>query len=430
MPTGNAKKWLLLLVCIFSQLVTAMQYALHAPFYPSEAVSKSMTPSQIGVVFAIYSLIQCAGNILIGQYQCELGIKCLAVLSTFFAGVSCLFFGILAKFDNDSSFLMYSILLRIVQAISFSSVATSVLTILQCVAENHFETVLALNQAVGSLGYTISPVFGGYLYDIGGFYLPFTVIGAPLIFLSILVCALLTTDVTPQSRKCTKPSYKTVLTKKEVWLSLTVNTVGASGYGFLLSILELHLGPMQLSALMVGSMFFNSSVCYSMTSQLCCLLCDRGLPPTFFLLIGDVLVCVCFALLGPISESYGDLNFWIIFSAMLINGVGCGSQFIPSLIHMKKHCMGIGQMECYGIRDLVARTWLASINFGSMLGPYVGGNLYQHFGFSYTCILIIALNALHAVATGLCMLSSCVKAIKRPGEVCQEVLEAKSETRQ
>ena len=75
---------------------------------------------------------------------------------------------------------------RILEGIcSAVSVAAYTATFIQLYPER----VVAISAWCGSasgIGYSVGPVIGGFLYDIGGFYLPFMVIGILAIIFSLI----------------------------------------------------------------------------------------------------------------------------------------------------------------------------------------------------------------------------------------------------
>ena len=60
------------------------------------------------------------------------------------------------------------------------------------------------------IGYSIGPIIGGFFYDIGGFHLPFLVIGILSILFSILTVVALPNDEFKKRGSAKKCSLKTI----------------------------------------------------------------------------------------------------------------------------------------------------------------------------------------------------------------------------
>ena len=71
-------------------------------------------------------------------------------------------------------------------------------------------TIISWNEAILGIGYSIGPVIGGFFYDIGGFHLPFLVIGILSILFSILTVVALPNDEFKKRGSAKKCSLKTI----------------------------------------------------------------------------------------------------------------------------------------------------------------------------------------------------------------------------
>ena len=64
--------------------------------------------------------------------------------------------------------------------------------------------------SVLGIGYSIGPIIGGFFYDIGGFHLPFSVIGILAIFLSIVTVFALPHKEFQKRESAEKYSFRTI----------------------------------------------------------------------------------------------------------------------------------------------------------------------------------------------------------------------------
>merc|ERR1711981_930799 len=141
---------------------------------------------------------------------------------------------------------------------------------------------------------------------IGGFVLPFAVMGSILAFSSIFIYVVLpeTPEAPAQSESTVKPSMKNALTKPAILIALfKVGSVAAS-LGFLQTTLEPHLHDIKppLSSFQVGALFMVVGGTYGLSLPLWGYLCDSKLTknsPKFVEVIGAIFIGAGFLVLGP-----------------------------------------------------------------------------------------------------------------------------------
>ena len=119
------------------------------------------------------------------------------------------------------------------------------------------------------------PLIGGALFDIGGFPLPFFVMGG---FHSILLlfgfCIFPDTPYNHDMNKSALPILP-LLKIPRLILGLLVLFCGAITTDFLEPSIELHLKPFNLSSTLVGFVFLTASVTYVIATPVFGYLCDK-----------------------------------------------------------------------------------------------------------------------------------------------------------
>ena len=118
--------------------------------------------------------------------------------------------------EDSNNYLIFSLLLRILSAISeaafFVSVTPLALKVSTYVLKHYVlkylklkkflqnspkekeATVLSVMETTFGLGMMLGPFFGGLLYEIGGFYFPFAVCGG-----SLMICAIISFSILESS---------------------------------------------------------------------------------------------------------------------------------------------------------------------------------------------------------------------------------------
>ena len=70
--------------------------------------------------------------------------------------------------------------------------------------------IISWSETVLGIGYSVGPVIGGFFYDIGGFHLPFLVIGILAILFSIVTVVALPHKEFQKRKRAEKYSYRTI----------------------------------------------------------------------------------------------------------------------------------------------------------------------------------------------------------------------------
>ena len=99
----------------------------------------------------------------------------------FINGSSFILFGVLQWVDDTNTFLFFSYLIRFIEGIGAAATWTSILAIVMAKFPDKKATAKAWCDASFNCGLTIGPVIGAFMYDYGGFFLPFAITGSSII---------------------------------------------------------------------------------------------------------------------------------------------------------------------------------------------------------------------------------------------------------
>ena len=124
---------------------------------------------------------------LVGKYLSVWGVKAIFPAGFLIDGSSFILFGLLQWVDDTNTFLIFSYLIRFIEGVGAAATWTSNLAILMAKFPERKATVKAWCDASFNFGLTIGPVIGAFMYDYGGFFLPFAVTGAAIILSGVLV---------------------------------------------------------------------------------------------------------------------------------------------------------------------------------------------------------------------------------------------------
>ena len=162
---------------MFLSLFSPINQSIIAPFYPLEAAKKGVTESISGLVFSIHAFTVMVASPLIGIITPKLGAK--RVLLTGILGSACAIvaFGALDYVKDTTLFIVLCFLVRICEALG--SCAFSTVSYIYIM--NEFSAVVGwafgLLETFVGLGMSLGPGIGGGLYGLGGYALPFYLLG-------------------------------------------------------------------------------------------------------------------------------------------------------------------------------------------------------------------------------------------------------------
>ncbi|KAJ6636068.1 MFS-type transporter SLC18B1, partial [Pseudolycoriella hygida] len=335
------RQWLTLLVIGLADFCNAVCVSLQAPFFPQEAEKKGATATEYGLVFGVFELVVFLISPLYGQYLNRIGPKVLFNGGIFTTASSAICFGLLDKVEDHTSFVALAFTIRIIEALGNAAFLTASFAIIAKEFPDNVGTTFASLETFFGLGLIVGPMVGGTLYSLGGYFLPFVVLGSAL-----FVTALLTACVLPKH----PPEYDS----------------GQAGL-------------------------------YALSAPFCGILVDKFINPKYSSCFGSLSIAVGFCLIGPASFLPIETKMSTIIAGLVLHGLGIACQLVASFSDAL--CTSIKKglpdnIETYG---LISGLWTSTFALGAFIGPSVSGALYDSIGFREATIFVIGLHSLVAV---------------------------------
>ena len=164
-------------VVSFAYIIWGICGSLLPPFFPDEAKSKGASLSQSGFVFGVFSLAGFISSPFFGKYGGNVSPRFLYIPGSFAIAACTLVFGALHFIDNLNLFLSLSYFLRIILGIANAAGWSSLLATLITIFPDKVAKIVAASEFFYGIGYMLGPAVGAFLYNLGGFVLPFEIIG-------------------------------------------------------------------------------------------------------------------------------------------------------------------------------------------------------------------------------------------------------------
>lgn len=367
-------------------LFAGVSLSLMSPFYPSEALSKGVSVTLSGVVMGSVFISTIIFTPICGRYIDTLGARKFLLIGATVCALGNIVFGFLNKINGSMEFFGVSVLVRVVVALGESAMTPSCYTLAaQQVDHQHQGKALSLAEASFGVGTMFGPSIGGFLYEFGGFSLPFWAAGGTL-FILMLISVVCLEDKTDQyttvdgERKIT---WKQVLASPGVAVSVFGLVFAGSAWSWYSATLEPFLGSEYgLTSAQTGLVFTAFGASYTIFNPIFGYFSDKGMDGLSALILGNTLISLGFMFLGPIPQlsSIGG-HLWLTVVSISVQGLGSAATYLGSLLYMLKGVKEAGLPETEQVKSMVSSLWIVSDCFGGYAGSTLGSIAYDNVGF-------------------------------------------------
>ncbi|XP_076361387.1 MFS-type transporter SLC18B1-like isoform X2 [Tachypleus tridentatus] len=338
----------------FAFTCQASCYALVFSFFSKEAERKQMTTTQYGFLYGVFSLTTFLLSPVIFKIIPKISPKCLLISGICLGGGATIFIGTLIKSPSDVTFLTLSFVGRIVQAIGSASLFTLGYVFIANEITEYRSTALASSEMFYGFGVTIGPAVGGALYEVGGYMLPFFLIGGIHLCLSAIMFFLL-----PETE------YATQDNKGEV-LKIILNP------SFIVAMINILTG-----FIIVG---FNEATLEPHIRQP-----DSFLP----LYITNSVSIMSLLLIGPAPFLPLKITFWLVIFAQVLLGIGTGGKVIIGFNYALRSTISRGFPNNVTTLTIVSGLFNSAASFGCFIGPSLGGALLEQMGYENGTMVLL-----------------------------------------
>ncbi|XP_023340181.1 MFS-type transporter SLC18B1 [Eurytemora carolleeae] len=359
-----------------------------------------------------------------------MGVKRTLNLGIALVGVILILYGCLGLLNSGEWFLGLSLILRIFEGCGNAAFLTASFSAIAQKFPTNVASMFALIELFFGIGEIVGPVFGGALYEIGGFTLPFAVMGSLLFTSSIFIFFFL--PDTPSETLGPKPSMLSALTKPAIVIALFKVGSAAASIGFLQTTLEPHLHDIKpygvpLTPFQCGALFMVVGGTYGLSLPLWGMVCDSKLTrdsPKYVELFGSVLIAMGFMVLGPFKYLPFGKTLGSIIAGMSIHGLGLGASVVGGFTDVHKSAIRCGFPDTIETYGLVSGLFASVFAFGAFVGPTVGGILYDAITFRWAIMFIVGLEVVAFILIFTFLLMDC----RNPTPVLDRSISTISET--
>jgi len=384
----------MILIC-WGAFGTGVALTILTPFYPSEALSKGVTVTQSGLVLSSVFIATLIFTPIFGKYIQTLGCKKFIILGASIIGIGNASFGFLYQVEETNLFFGLSILVRVIVAVGEASFTPAAFALAgKQVSPQNQGMAMSFAESFCGVGTMFGPTIGGYLYDIGGFPLPFWIFGGFSLLLAVC-CVFLMRKVEEAFEETAEDqkdvSWREVLTAPGVAVSLSALICAGTAWQWYAPSLEPFLVQTYgVSSFQTGLVFMAFGVTYTLSTPIAGFLTDRGVDSVNFVIIGNFLILVAFIFLGPVPVLRSVLGSKLELTVVSVGlqGLGSGATYLGSLLLMMKGVGLAGLPDKEQTRGMVSSLWISADCIGGYLGATLGSLAYDNYGFESGSVIM------------------------------------------
>ncbi|XP_008193647.1 MFS-type transporter SLC18B1 [Tribolium castaneum] len=375
--------------------------SIMAPFFPREAAEKGLSDTVSGFIFSFYALVMFLTSPIFGKILPKFGAKGLFLSGMLMAGICNLLFATLEYVKNYTLFTTCCIVIRGFEALGASAFSTASYVFVVNTFPQNIGSVLGILETFVGLGMSTGPALGGVLYSLGGFSMPFFVLGIVMVLFVPLNLWML-----PKIEDCNvsnrPPSICRLIRVPTVVITGLVVVIVSSSWAFLDPTLEPHLRQFNLTPEKIGLIFLLFSGLYGVSSPAWGWLADKVNNHWSMMVVGLFMCTIGLLLLGPCPYiPFLKSTLWLNLVALSILGISVALALLPTFQGLLSSAISSGCGDTLSTYSVIAGVWSCVYSLGEVVGPSLGGFLLQHYGFPITSTIMASMTFGLAVITFL-----------------------------
>lgn len=166
-----------------SEILYNISYTVLSAFYPGIAEEHNISIWVLGIIFAVSPFVSIPASFVVGKYMKKLGRKYVFIFGMILNTISMLII-VIAVYTNSVSFLLLSIISRIISGIGEGCTMNAAPCILMTESPGEMDKIITYFEVCSGLGLFLGPIIGSFisLYSLSlvfvfaaGIYLVFTI---------------------------------------------------------------------------------------------------------------------------------------------------------------------------------------------------------------------------------------------------------------
>ncbi|XP_046444388.1 MFS-type transporter SLC18B1-like isoform X2 [Daphnia pulex] len=358
------QKWTLSLICVV-YFFCFCAISILSPFFRKMAVLHNISTSTYGLIFSIHPAVVFCTSPFIGHITPSIGPKFMFTSGVFLCGSCNLLFGTLQHIQDDTQFTILCFIVRGLGAVGASAFSTAGATYVANLFPDKICVIMGILETFIGLGFSIGPLIGGALFTLGGFQLPFYIMGlVMLLTLPFSFYFLPTTN--PTNNKGILGTKVFVIFKiPAVFIICLVIAVSSSAWSVLEPTLIIHMEQFELTPMQLGFLFLVTSISYAISSPFWGWLVGKYDNGNSMMTIGLSVTAISLLLLGPSPILPGLPNvLWLNILSLVLIGVFVALAYVPTYQALLQFATQVGCDTELSTYSIIAGLWASMYSLG------------------------------------------------------------------
>ena len=370
-------------------MFSAMGYSIVAPLFPVLGKDFEISEALLGCIISTFAITNCITTPFVPKLCKRFSRIRLLYFATFFEATCTLTYSFLEKIPSLSLFLIIVFSLRIIHGIFASFIITLVYSLTCSLSdEDEIKNNLGYIEIGMSLGSSAGPLFVSIFYKIGGYKLPFLLLGL-FLYISVYLTKILENEKLDKNEIEEEPSFFEFLNNFDIILISGALILSMIAFTFYFPSLTNHLYEKYNLGVSSSSLFFSVPLLSYLIVVNFINLISKKLGNFHSLSVGILVNVIGVYLIYPLPPFPNNIIFIIIGLSL----IGAGSLvFIFSLLELSRIIKTLsGNYDQNTINDIASAVNNLFTGIGDLLGPIIGGALSSHFSFKISCIFIFVI---------------------------------------
>ena len=380
------------IIIFYLNILGAMSFSLIAPLFPPLCKLKGISNQVCSYIISSICITQIYGSIYCPSFSEKIGMKKLMLISLIGQTICTFYYGLMAFIGNNFLFVFTGFIARLLHGLFSAFVSVIAFSITSLINEGkELERATGYMELSWGIGLAVGPAIIGAFFDIGGFCLPFIIIGfvdlsGVYLFYSIPDKDLEESksrkgSINSQEGQVTKEkfSFLKVISYLEFMLLVGCIMIELNTTDFFVPTLVNYLYDSFSIPTSRASLFFLSStfgyiICTQMINKLTDLCNNFQL-----IFLGHLLASFCCLLTAPMGIL--PHNYIFIILGIFFQGYIGGLINIPSFIELSNYGKKVFPNNSQLQRDIPSSLFNFSFFVGDLIEPVIGSWITAHFNF-------------------------------------------------
>ena len=371
-------------------MFSGMAYSIVAPLFPSVAEKNGVNEEILGYLISTSALSSFIVSPFVPIIIKKFGRIKILYISTFVEATCVILYGFFNYIPSYKSFLIVSFTIRTIHGLFCGIVSILVYSLISSISsEDEIQIALGNMEVAWCIGLSAGPLFSSIFYEIGGFTLPFIVLGT-LLYISVYltkIVALESNNIDDETEETGETSYLKTVFHFNIIINIGAITLGIIATTYYFPCLTNHLTQKYNLSIGVSSLFFIvGMVFYMIFLRFLSYITDKfGMEKTPCL--GLLMITIGCLFVYPVYPLPQNIIF-ILIGLCIIGGAGAPLN-VPGLINMSDYLKQYDKnLDDLTANDIASTLYSLANNIGDFVGPTLGGFLSSKLGFKYCCIIL------------------------------------------